>query len=77
MLYNFLEVSVGIDPARPNDLEIVYANAAEFSEPLRYTTEGFMNAINEAQGSSRQWTSARVAPDRVVFRLAIPKRLGG
>ena len=75
MLYNFLEVSVGIDPARPNELQIVYANAAEFTEPLRYTTEGFMNAINEAQGSSRRWTSERTAPDRIVFRLAIPERL--
>ena len=75
MLYNFLSVTVGIDPARPNELSIVYANAAEFTEPLRYTTEGFMNAINEAQGSSRRWTSARTARDRVVFRLEIPKRL--
>lgn len=76
MLYNFLEVSVGIDPKRPQELQIVYANATEFTEPLRYTTEGFMNAINEAQGSSRRWTSERTAPDRVVFRLAIPARLG-
>jgi hypothetical protein len=75
MLYNFLEVSVGIDPARPDELQIVYANAAEFNEPLRYTTEGFMNAINEAQGSSRRWSSERATPDRVVFRLAIPERL--
>jgi hypothetical protein len=75
-LYDFLAVTVGIDPARPCDLEIVYANAAEFTEPLRYTTEGFMNAINEAQGSSRRWTSERAAPDRVVFRLPIPARLG-
>ena len=75
MLYNFLEVSVGIDSARPNELQIVYANAAEFTEPLRYTTEGFMNAINASQGSSRCWTSERTAPDRVVFRLAIPARL--
>jgi hypothetical protein len=77
MLYNFLEVSVGIDPARPDQLQIVYANAAEFTEPLRYTTEGFMNAINEAQGSSRRWSSERTARDRVVFRLAIPSRLNG
>jgi len=75
MLYNFLEVSVGIAPERPDELSIVYANASEFTEPLRFTTEGFMNAINEAQGSSRRWTSERTAPDRVVFRLAIPKRL--
>jgi hypothetical protein len=76
MLYNFLEVTVGIDPARPNDLQVVYANAAEFTEPLRYTSEGFMNEINAIQRSSRRWTSERTAPDRVVFRLAIPSRLG-
>src|SRR5262245_53182148 len=75
MLYNFLEVTVGIDPTRPNELQIVYANAAEFTEALRYTTEGFMNAINPAQDSSRYWTSQRTAPDRVVFRLGLPKRL--
>ncbi len=76
MLYNFLQVSVGIDPARPNELQIVYANAGEFTEALRYTSEGFMNGINSAQGSPRRWTSERTAPDRVVFRLAIPSRLG-
>src|SRR5262249_9493893 len=86
MLYNFLEVSVGIDPERADHLSIVYANAAEFTEPLRYSTEGFMTAINAAQGSlpattaaqawSRRWTSGRAAPDRVVFRLETPARLG-
>jgi hypothetical protein len=77
MFYSFLRVSVGIDPARPNELEIVYANAAEFNEPLRYSTEGFMNGINAMQGSSRRWTSERTEPDRVVFRLALPTRLVG
>lgn len=75
MLYNFLEVSVGIDPEDPNVLQIVYANAAEFTEALRYTTEGFMNAINAVQDSSRCWTSERPTRDRIVFRLEIPKRL--
>jgi hypothetical protein len=76
MFYNFLEVSVGIDPAHPNELQIIYANAALFTEPLRYTSEGFMNGINLIQGSQRSWTSQRSGPDRVVFRLAIPPRLG-
>jgi hypothetical protein len=75
MFYNYLEVSVGIDPAHPNRLEIIYANAAEFTEPLRYSTEGFMNGINAMQGSARRWTSERTARDRVVFRLGIPSRL--
>ena len=75
MLYNFLQVSVGIDPARPSELQIVYANAGEFTEALRYTSEGFMNGINAAQGSSRCWTSERTAPDRIVFQLALPSRL--
>jgi hypothetical protein len=73
--YNFLQTSVGIDPARPDQLEIVYANAAAWPEPLRYATEGFMNRINESQGSSRRWSSERVAPDRIVFVLKLPERL--
>jgi hypothetical protein len=75
--YNFLAVSVGIDKDRPNELSITYANAAMFNEPLRYSTEGFMNGINAMQGSARQWTSERAAPDRIVFRLVLPSRLGG
>jgi hypothetical protein len=73
--YNFLDVRVGIDAARPNELSITYANAKLFIEPLRYSTEGYMNGINSMQGSKRQWTSERVTPDRIVFRLALPTRL--
>jgi hypothetical protein len=73
--YSFLETSVGIDPARPDKLEIVYANAAAFPEALRYATEGFMNQLNVRQGSKRRWTSARVAPERIVFLLELPERL--
>jgi hypothetical protein len=73
--YNYLEVSVGIDAARPGELQITYANAREFTEALRYSSEGFMNGINAMQGSSRPWTSDRVAPDRVVFRLSFPTHL--
>ena len=73
--YSFLETSVGIDPARPDRLEIVYANSAGFPEALRYATEGFMNQINQRQGSSRRWTSERVAEGRIVFHLELPERL--
>lgn len=73
--YSFLETRVAIDPARPDRLEIVYTNAAEFPEPLRYATEGFMNRINERQGSSRRWQSERTAPDRIVFWMELPERL--
>jgi hypothetical protein len=73
--YNFLTVTVGIDGNRPNELSITYANAAMFGEPLRYSTEGYMNGINAMQGSSRQWTSERIAADRIVFRLPLPSRL--
>jgi hypothetical protein len=73
--YSFLDTSVGIDPARPDKLEIVYANAAGFPEPLRYATEGFMNQLNVRQGSKRRWTSERVAPERIVFLLDLPERL--
>lgn len=73
--YSFLATSVAIDPARPNRLQIVYANAAAFPEPLRYATEGFMNQINRRQGSSRCWHSERAAPDRIVFWMELPERL--
>jgi len=73
--YNFLETSVAIDPARPDRLEIVYANAAAFPEPLRYATEGFMNQINQRQGSPRRWLSDRSAPDRILFWMELPERL--
>ena len=73
--YNFLQTSVAIDPARPDRLEIVYANAAAFPEPLRYATEGFMNQINQRQGSGRRWQSERTAPDRILFWMELPARL--
>ena len=73
--YSFLQVSVAIDPTRPDRLEIVYANAAAFPEALRYATEGFMNQLNLRQGSKRCWTSERVAPDRIVFTMELPERL--
>jgi hypothetical protein len=73
--YSFLKTHVAIDPARPDRLEIVYANAADFAEPLRYATEGFMNRINERQGSSRRWKSERTDPDRIVFWMELPERL--
>ena len=73
--YNFLQTRVSIGPTRPKRLEIVYANAAAFPEPLRYATEGFMNRINERQGSTRRWTSGRLAPDRIVYRMELPEHL--
>ena len=73
-LYNFLEIDVRAEP--DGDLEIVYGNAVEFSEALRYSTEGFMNEINKRQKSVRRWTSERTAPDRVAFRMPMPGRLG-
>jgi hypothetical protein len=68
-LYDFLETAVAIEGGR---LRIHYANAALFTEALRYTTEGFMNEINRQQGASRSWTSERVAPDRLRFQLELP-----
>jgi hypothetical protein len=76
-LYNFLEISVLLDEKRPDELQICYANAALFNEALRISTEGFMNRINHRQNSTRRWTSERVAPDRVVFRMPLPGRLSG
>jgi hypothetical protein len=73
-LYDFLDTQVDVEGDR---LRIRYANAALFSEALRYTTEGFMNEINRQQGSSRSWTSERVAPDRVHYQLELPDWLPG
>lgn len=72
-LYDFIESEVRLD-AQAGFLEIDYHNAAAFSEALRFTTEGFMNRINERQGSARRWTSERQGTDRIVFRLPLPKR---
>ncbi|HEX5068456.1 MAG TPA: hypothetical protein VFY49_20205 [Myxococcota bacterium] len=74
-LYNFLQIEVRLDPNASGNLEIVYGNAAPFSEALRFSTEGFMNQINKRQKSQRRWTSERPAPDRIVFRMPLPERL--
>jgi len=73
-LFNFLTTEVRLNPERRDCLEIVYRNAAGFSEALRYTTEGFMNQINKRQGSARRWSSSRVKPDLVIFTLPLPRR---
>ncbi|HEY8121023.1 MAG TPA: hypothetical protein VII78_06860 [Myxococcota bacterium] len=75
-LYSFLSLSVRVS-ADGGLLEIVYANAAQFPEALRYSTEGFMNRINEQQGSGRRWTSERTKPGEIVFRLKLPSRMAG
>jgi hypothetical protein len=73
-LYSFLSFDVRM-AASGEALEIVYGNATLFSEALRYSTEGFMNQINERQGSAHRWTSERTAPDTIVFTLPVPRRL--
>lgn len=75
-LYSFLKTSVRLSP-EGDQLEITYSNAAAFCEPLRLSTEGYMNRINERQGSARRWTSERTRPDEIVFRMKLPKRLAG
>jgi hypothetical protein len=66
--YNFLDVKVGLDPQSQN-LQIVYANASMYCEPLRYSTEGFMTAVSRIRNGTTDWTSERVAPDRIVYTL--------
>jgi hypothetical protein len=73
-LYSFMTTAVRISQAG-DQLEIVYENAGEFREPLRFSTEGYMNRVNERQGSSRRWTSERTRPDEIVFRMPLPGRL--
>jgi len=74
-LYNFLRFEVRLREERGDALEIVFSNAALFSEALRHSTEGFMNQINQRQGSSHRWSSRRAPADVVVFTLPLPSRL--
>jgi hypothetical protein len=73
-LYSFLTTSVRIS-RDGSQLEIVYANAALFREALRFSTEGFMNRVNERQGSARRWSSERARPDEIVYSMPLPSRL--
>lgn len=73
-LYSFLRFEVRLREERES-LEIVYSNAALFSEALRHSTEGFMNQINQRQRSKLRWSSRREQPDVVVFTLPLPSRL--
>lgn len=73
-LFDFLEVDVGIDS---NHLDITYRGASSLDGPILHTTIGFMNEINARQGSKRRWTSERLAPDTLRFRVPLPKRLAG
>jgi hypothetical protein len=74
-LYNFLRFEVRLREEAGNALEIVYSNAALFSEALRHSTEGFMNQINQRQRSKLRWSSRREQADVVVFTLPLPSRL--
>ena len=74
-LYNFLRFEVRLGEERGDTLEIVFSNAALFSEALRHSTEGFMNQINQRQGSAHRWSSRRVQADVIVFTLPLPRRL--
>jgi hypothetical protein len=74
-LYNFLRFEVRIREKTSDALEIVYSNAALFSEALRHSTEGFMNQINHRQRSRLRWSSRREQADVIVFTLPLPSRL--
>ena len=74
-LYDFLGFEVRLSGERDDNLEIIFSNAALFSEALRHSTEGFMNKINQRQGSTQRWGSRRDQPDVVVFTLPLPSRL--
>jgi hypothetical protein len=74
-LYNFLRFEVRIGAARGDALEILYSNAAAFSEALRYSTEGFLNRVNKRQGSNHRWLSQRTTHDTILFTLPLPSRL--
>ncbi len=71
--FNFIEIKVQIDPRHPNVLQIIYVNTDPFPEALRYSTEGFMDQLNQVRGSSKSWTSDRVG-NRIVFSLELKAR---
>lgn len=71
-LYNFLTFEVDLGP---KSLEIVFGRAERFGDCLIHTTVGFMNQINERQGSKRRWTGRRESPGRVLFSMQLPSRL--
>jgi hypothetical protein len=73
-LFSFIRASVRISEAG-DQLEMVYGNAATFPDPLRFLIEGYMTRVNEWQGSSRHWTSARPRPDEIVYSMALSSRL--
>jgi hypothetical protein len=73
-LYDFLTFEVDLGP---NSLEIVFGNAGAFSDALLHTTVGFMNRINERQGSKRRWTGWRESADRARFSMKLPSRFTG
>jgi hypothetical protein len=70
--YDFLTFGVRVGN---DELEVVYGNASAFADVLIHTTVGFMNQINQRQGSKRPWRGRRVEADQVVFTMDLPKRL--
>jgi hypothetical protein len=70
--YDFLTFGVRVSD---DQLEVVYGNAGAFAEPLVHTTIGFLNQINQRQGSKRGWSVRRDAVDEVVFTMDLPERL--
>jgi len=70
-LYDFLTFGVRLGS---DELEVVYGNASPFGETLIHTTVGFMNQINQRQGSSRRWRGRREGADQVVFTMDLPER---
>jgi hypothetical protein len=70
--YDFLTFGVRVGD---DQLEVVYGNATAFGDPLIHTTVGFMDQINQRQGSKRRWSGRRDGADRVVFTMELPERL--
>ena len=69
--YDFLTFGVRVSN---DELEVVYGSASAFGEPLIHTTIGFLNQINQRQGSKRTWRGRREGDDRVVFTMELPER---
>ena len=57
------------DPDHADRIRIVVSDADGFPEVLRFAMEGFLTETARERGMSTCWTSDRLAPDRILFKM--------
>lgn len=68
-ILNFGRAEVLPDPESDKRLIIRIADAADYPEVLRFTSEGFYNACSRAAGRSYVWCSSRPEPATILMRM--------